>query len=279
VVSPVASENVSSWGYVEAFWDSSTFADDFLVFNHDGSSNGWEWYNGDNGGSSGNESVRMFNVFNTRGQVDELITPAFDLTQLTDATLQFRYSGAAMNGTPNDKLRIYSSKDCGETWTLREIMSEFELTNASFSSDGYVPNENSPWTVQSVGLSTHDDEPNVRIKFQWTAQGMSNNFYIDDITISGGTIGINEHNGDATWTLAPNPAHNSTRLTINTNGRANVQMKMFDLLGKEVRDLYNGELTKGAFNFDINLSNLETGIYIIRAMVNDQLLTERLFVD
>ena len=279
VVSPVTPDNQSNWGYVEAFWDSATFADDFLVFNHDGSSNLWEWYNQDNGGSSGNESVRMRNVGNSIGQIDELVTPAFDLSQLTDATLQFRYSGAAMNGTPDDRLRIYSSKNCGETWSIRETMSEFELTNASFSSEGYVPNENSPWTIKEVGLSSHDDEPNVRVKFQWISGGMSNNFYIDDITISGSAIGINEQRGDATWSLAPNPAHNTTRLTIKTNGRADVQMKMFDLLGKEVRNLYNGELADGAFNMDIDLTGLETGIYVIRATVNNQLLTERLVVD
>jgi PKD repeat protein len=279
IVSPVTPENQSNWGYVEACLVSATIADDFLVFNHDGSANGWEWYNADNGGFSGNGSVRMHNVFNTTGQIDEMITPAFDLSQLTDASLQFRYSGAAMNGEPSDRMRIYTSKDCGEKWSIRETMSEFELTNASFSSQGYVPNENSPWTVKEVNLSTHDDEPNVRIKFQWTAGGVSNNFYIDDITISGSAIGINEQRGDATWTLAPNPAHNTTRLTINTNGRSDVQMKMFDLLGKEVRSLYNGELANGAFNMDIDLSGLDTGIYVIRATVNNQLLTQRLVVD
>jgi hypothetical protein len=158
-------------------------------------------------------------------------------------------------------------------------MSDFELTNASFSSEGYSPNENSPWTIKSVPLSTHDDEPNVRVKFQWIAAGRSNNFYIDDITISGSTIGVNEQYGEANWILAPNPAHGTSRLTINTNGRADVQMKMYDLLGKEVRNLYNGELAKGAFNMDIDLTGLETGVYVIRATVNDQLLTERLIVD
>jgi PKD repeat protein len=282
VVSPVTPDNQSNWGYVEAFWDSASFADDFLVFDHDAdgdNDHGWQWYVGQNGGFSGSQSVKMRNIMNTRGQIDELVTPAFDLSQLTNATLQFRYSGAASNANPNDRLRIYSSKNCGETWTIRETMSDFELTNASFSSEGYSPNENSPWTIKSVPLSTHDDEPNVRVKFQWIAAGRSNNFYIDDITISGSTIGVNEQYGEANWILAPNPAHGTSRLTINTNGRADVQMKMYDLLGKEVRNLYNGELAKGAFNMDIDLTGLETGVYVIRATVNDQLLTERLIVD
>jgi hypothetical protein len=271
--------NQSSWGYVEAFWDSAAFQEDFIIFNHDGSQNGWEWYEGPDGGFSGSQSVRMFNTFNTARQIDELITPSFDLSGLSDPKLKFRYSGAAMNGTPEDELRIYSSDDCGESWRSRGSLSEQELTNAGFASVGYLPNENSPWSVAEFNLQEHDDEPNVRIKFEWTSGGISNHFYIDDINISAAPIGVEEHNGVATWTLAPNPASNSTRLTLNTNGRADVHMKMYDLLGKEVRDLYHGELARGSFNLDINLNGLESGMYLIKANVNDQQITERLIVE
>ena len=282
VVSSNQAEYQSSWGYVQAFWDSTSL-DDWYIVNHDGAVNGWEWFEAGNGGFSGDQSLRMYNLFNTRAQIDEIISPSYDLSNITDATLSFRYSGATMSPEPSDRLNVFVSKDCGKSWNNRTQgsgeFSGFELTNGGFAAEGYRPGENGPWTVKEIGLGTFDEEENLRIKFQWNAGGLGNHFYIDDITISGSPIGVEEQDVKATWKLAPNPASNSTRMTLDLGTRSNVHMKMYDLMGKEVRDLYHGELAKGSFNLDIDLAGLESGMYVIIANVNDQQITERLIVE
>lgn len=279
VSSNTADYNSSNWGYVEAFWDSAQFADKYYVFNHDGTANKWAWTSAHDAGYETDEAVRMWNFENTDSQVDELVTPSFDLSNVPNARLKFRYSGAAVNSTPMDQLDIFVSDDCGESWSPRGSLDGFELANQGLSDLPYVPNAGSIWDVEELTLGNADDKPNVRIKFRWTSGGPSNNFYIDDITLSGGTIGVEEHEGDAKLSLAPNPAKDVTRVTLDVSSRSQISMQLVDIVGKTVRNLYNGELNAGSFNLDVDVSGLDSGVYLMKVNVNNQLITERVVVE
>lgn len=279
VSSNTADYNGSSWGYVEAFWDSAQFANDYYIFNHDGEDAKWEWFNAPEAGFGTDEVVRMRNFGNFAAEVDELITPSFDLTGVADARLKFRYTGAAINSTPEDQLDIFVSDDCGESWSPRGSLDGFDLANNGLADLPYVPNAGSQWDVEELTLGNASDQPNVRFKFRWTSGGMSNNFYIDNITVSGGVIGVEEREGLASMKLAPNPATDVTRVTLDIASKSEVSMQLLDLVGKTVRDLYAGELAPGSFNMDVDVSGLESGVYLMKVNVNGQLITERVVVE
>ncbi len=275
IVSSIAAENQSSWGYVDAFWSEQDFLDDYYVFNQDGSDNKWEWYYGENGGSSGWESVRLYNLDNNLGEVDELISPSYNLSTLNSPSLQFRYSGAALDNTPDDELRVMVSKDCGESWSTRETISGFELTNAGMVAESYRPSANSTWTDVDVSLGTFASKENVRVKFRWVSGERSNNFYIDDVTIAGGLIGMEDLEDIIGLNIAPNPTTGFTSVTMNLKDPSHVQMELVDVLGREVKQIFSREMSNGSHKYDLDLSSFNTGVYFLRIQVGEDMLMKK----
>ncbi|MFT4544591.1 MAG: hypothetical protein ACI9UR_000694 [Bacteroidia bacterium] len=276
IVSSTTAQYQSSWGYVDSFWDEQAFNDDYVVFNQDGSDNKWEWYFGEDGGSTGWESIRMNNVDNGFSEVDELISPSYDLTTVNSPTLQFRYSGAAEDNTPADELRIMASDDCGESWSTRETFSGFELTNAGLVADSYRPSASSPWTDVSVSLGSFADESNVRIKFRWLSGNRSNHFYIDDITLAGSPLGMEDLERQIDLSIAPNPTTNSTAVTMSLPDAAKINLEIVDVLGRDARNILTRDMTNGTHKFDIDLSDYAAGVYYLRISVDNDMVIKKI---
>jgi len=275
IVSSNTAQNQSNWGYVDSYWNEQGFLDDYYVFNQDASDNKWEWYFGEDGGSTGWESVRIRNIDNTFGEVDELISPSYDLSALDNPTLQFRYSGAAVNNNPSDILRILVSKNCGKTWTERKEYDKFELVNAGLVSNGYQPDATSIWDDVEISLGSFNDEENLRIKFQWISGGPGNNYYIDDLTISGSPVGIIDLESRIDLNIAPNPTADMTTVTMSLKTAANVQLAIVDLLGKNVKNILSKEMSNGTHRFDIDLSTYDSGVYFLRIFVDENMLMKK----
>lgn len=272
IVSSTNAQYQSSWGYVESFWDENAFNNDYFVFNQDGSDNKWEWFFGQDGGSTGWESVRMYNVDNDLGSIDELISPSYNFDMLDNPTLQFRYSGAAIDNTPADQLRIMCSDDCGESWQTRETLSGFELTNNGLVPTSYRPNANSIWTPITVSLGSFSSDANVRVKFRWVSGDRSNNFYVDDITISGSPLGMDDLEGLIDLNVAPNPTTGFTSVTMSLPEEARIRMELVDIMGRSVQDLISRDMTNGTHKFDIDMTSFSSGIYFLRVSMNQHSL-------
>ncbi|MGE5621279.1 MAG: T9SS type A sorting domain-containing protein [archaeon] len=60
----------------------------------------------------------------------------------------------------------------------------------------------------------------------------------------------------------PNPFNPSTTIKFSLPQAGHYTMKVYDLLGKEVAVLINGELKEGNYNINFNAENLSTGVYI-----------------
>lgn len=276
IVSPLTAQYQSNWGYVDSYWSEQDFLDNYVVFNQDGSDNKWEWYYGPDGGSTGWESMRMFNLDNDFSEIDEIVSPSYDLSTLSNPTLQFRYSGAALDNTPDDQLRIMASDDCGESWTTRETFSGFELTNAGLVPESYRPNANSTWTDVSISLGTaFQNKPNVRIKFRWVSGRRSNNFYIDDLTISGAGLAMDDLERQIDLNVAPNPTTDITSVTMSLPDAAKVRMELVDILGKNVSPMFDKEMSIGTHRFDVDLSSRSTGIYYLRIFVDNDMVVKK----
>jgi hypothetical protein len=277
VVSSNTAQFQSDWGYYDTFWNESDFDSNYLVFDHDDTGKTWEFYSGNNGGSTGNESIRMVNYGNIAGRVDEFVTPSYNLSTVNNPTLKFRWSGAALNSTPADQLRIYVSTNCGESWGApRVTLTEFDLINSGVASNSYVPLSSSIWSDAEVSLgASASNASNVRIKFQWTAGGQGNNFYIDDITISGAPLSAEALEQEIGLNIAPNPTQNSTAISMVLDNESKVEMSMMDLTGRKVLDVNAGQMSQGAHRFDVDMSALSTGVYFLRVAVNNGILVKK----
>lgn len=59
----------------------------------------------------------------------------------------------------------------------------------------------------------------------------------------------------------PNPFNPVTNINFTIPAEGNVVVKLFDVLGKEVQNLVNGYFSSGTYNFLLNGSGLQSGVY------------------
>lgn len=69
----------------------------------------------------------------------------------------------------------------------------------------------------------------------------------------------------------PNPFNNQTKIKIDLPSYSDVELVVYDLLGKEVAIIYKGMLQQGSHEFEFNSLEITSGIYIL------QLRTDNLY--
>ncbi|MCX8055998.1 MAG: glycosyl hydrolase [Ignavibacteria bacterium] len=72
----------------------------------------------------------------------------------------------------------------------------------------------------------------------------------------------------------PNPFNSSTRITFSVNKDGVVKLKVYDLLGREVKTLFEDFLLAGTVqSIDFNGMDLSSGIYFVRLIQNEKIQT------
>lgn len=66
----------------------------------------------------------------------------------------------------------------------------------------------------------------------------------------------------------PNPFNPSTTINFSIPVNGNVELKLFDILGKEVQSLLKGTYNSGSYSLNFNGSNLQSGIYFYSLNLN-----------
>lgn len=59
----------------------------------------------------------------------------------------------------------------------------------------------------------------------------------------------------------PNPFNPSTQIRFSVVSRSDISLKIYDVLGKEIRQIANGIYEAGVYNVDFDASNLSGGVY------------------
>jgi PKD repeat protein len=219
------------------------------------------------------------------GDVDELITPSYYLSYVSNLQFSFQYSyatastSAALN---TQTLKVYSSTDCGQTWTVRWTRLGSALVIGGYTPFFYAPTAQSDWDYVTINLPSSLAQPNVRFKFEFTSPGdnIANNLYIDDINILGTNVGINENSSDAGFTVYPNPGDGNGTIAYSLNEQAPVQCDIFDLAGRVVRSVEQGEQSAGNYTMSVSdaTAPLATGTYMIRMTIGDKVTTRKYVV-
>jgi photosystem II stability/assembly factor-like uncharacterized protein len=137
------------------------------------------------------------------------------------------------------------STDLGNSWS--NIMDTVYAVQNSFT------------TLNSIAL---DKSGNI-----WIAGGggILTNSTVTSITKDG--IGLTSFNLEQNY---PNPFNPSTKINFSLNRNGFVKLKLFDVLGRVVREIYKGEMTAGHHQINFNAGNLASGTYIYSLQVNDQ---------
>ncbi|MDD5582971.1 MAG: lamin tail domain-containing protein [Candidatus Marinimicrobia bacterium] len=67
----------------------------------------------------------------------------------------------------------------------------------------------------------------------------------------------------------PNPFNPTTTIPLALPEAGRVKLVLYDISGRMVREIYNGDLDAGYHDFTLHIGNLASGVYIYRVQVND----------
>ncbi|MDG1148040.1 MAG: M43 family zinc metalloprotease [Crocinitomicaceae bacterium] len=230
------------------------------------------------------------------GSVDELITPSFDLRYTTGVTMSFKFSYAT-NGTQVDqiteKLKVYASTNCGESWVSRTISIDGTsiggsnsqgISGANIVTGGYAgysdytPTSNNDWKTGSVSINTSSAYDKVIFKFEFTASDVASNFYVDNINVNG-TLGlVSDEISALDLSVYPNPSNGEA---INVNYTAQDEAVTFILRDTQGKILSSETLeqTNTVVNHSLNNSaNLPAACYFLEIKTGEHTTTKKVVV-
>jgi PKD repeat protein len=247
----------TSWIGFEGFEETN---EDYLILS-DGQGNTWQ----ETPSAFTGSSAIVLNNFsgNPLASEDEFQLPSVDLSQMSNPKIYFRLSYKERSGK-SDQLRIYVSRDCGETWSMRYTKSGSALATVSGTqASSFTPSSTADWAQVDVNLSTFANDEHVLIKFRGTS-GEGNNIYIDDIQISG-PLGIDSDNAGFAFTVSPNPVVNQATVSLQVTTADNYRITLMDVTGKQVSVLQNGRLSVGKHIFTVSREMLKSaGVYLLQ---------------
>ena len=155
------------------------------------------------------------------------------------------------------------------TWTVNFYVDQVQ-TNAGFFP---IPIELYIYFVNSTDTTVRVMNSENQQSFSWTFDKQPANVYFDfnnEIVLKQAslTVGIDDDiTGKKDFELAqnyPNPASTSTEITYTLPGKADVNISLFDINGKEVRCFIKEQQEKGKHLIKADVSSLAPGVYYYR---------------
>lgn len=236
---------------------------------------------------TGSSSLMLNNYgISVEGDSDVFITPSYDLRFNAGLQLQFKYSyatAATAADLNSQTFKVWTSTDCGQTWTPRWTRNGSSVVTAGYSSGFFIPQNLGQWELITVNLpATFSNQANVRFKFTFGSpeDGVGNTLYIDDINILGTNVGINETADGSTFSVYPNPGDGNSTISYTLANESEVKCDIFDLSGRLVSSVDKGQ--QGAGNYTMALGTetapLSAGTYMIQMTIGDQVSTRKYVV-
>ncbi|HEY1038909.1 MAG TPA: M43 family zinc metalloprotease, partial [Bacteroidia bacterium] len=178
----------------------------------DNTSGGPGWAQTSSAAVTGTQSMMINNFTNTANSVEVLYTPSFNMAAINAAnpgsTFTFKVAYQRKTTSSSEKLQVFSSTNCGQSWNQRYTKSGSALaTVATANTSAFVPSS-SQWRTETVLTSAVSTQSNVLFKFVFTADAGAacNNIYIEDINISNPGVGLNEaFENQLNYSVYPNP--------------------------------------------------------------------------
>lgn len=155
------------------------------------------------------------------------------------------------------------STNNGNNWeTSTQISSSF--------SGAYYPN------IAVTGSKAH-------ILWHDVRNGSTNSELYYDFNPTGNTIGVTNISTEIpnAYLLSqnyPNPFNPSTNIKFALPVSGIVKLTLFDMLGREIETLVNGNLSAGTYNTDWNASNHSSGVYFYKLITGDFFETKKMIL-
>ncbi len=261
----------------ENFEDATFVANNYVPENYANNESKWELT--DKASYTGGLSYVLNNFDVEIYDIDAFTTPEYDLTSSFVSDLSFKYSLATKASYADeikDRLRVFYSTDCGETWRVMYNEQGLQLITAGNTSQYFVPNREEQWRevrVQIPNLAFNNGS--AMFKFEFTRDRYSNNLYIDDINLDDAYTSINEMSEENTnLSVYPNPTRGNVTVSLNIPSSENGNVKIFDMTGKLVFETQKS-FSAGENKFSIN-EKLSSGIYQLNVLAGRNTFQKKL---
>ena len=174
---------------------------------------------------------------------------------------------------------------------IQNVYLHFKMYNNAFDS---IPM--SPIAGQPDYYSTYFPVPVVK-----SATNLDYKYYISAKSVSGKTqnrpitapagywsfvykmeVGINENNKTSNHitlgNIYPNPASAISCIPVESNINTEIRISLHDMIGKEVHQIFEGEIEKGKKNFFVNAAQFAKGIYFIKLQSKNDTKIQKLII-
>jgi len=254
-----ADDLVNDWRVVSANENPSEWA-----FNTSSMSS-WEWFDGNN-----NACVMMSSKDGSSLTVENLISPSYNLSAYSKPAIKFKYTGAAVNTFPTNEVSVYYTTDCGNNWAFLGKLTNLHVARAGLYTTNYAPNGDWQDTVMTKNALKND---NVQFKFEYSNNGASNNFYLDDIEIGEEDNLLKDNIEPLTRiNVFPNPSLGDVNIVVSNVKDRNLTVTLVDILGNEVKNVFEGQAYQNNIQITTNLNSLDKGIYFINVSDGNTIL-------
>jgi hypothetical protein len=222
-----------------------------------------------------NTSLAYRSFTNTnKGQEAWLVSPVLDFSLAPQASVLFDVSYAT-RPTGIERLQIFSSTDCGLTYSETQydrIGTEFSSGPSSIS---WQPSLESDWQRDFVDLSDLAGKENVRLAFVITNEN-GNNMYLDNLEFYTSNNSNPPEVSSPYYVYASSSRLDAYNITFNLESRSDVQVYIYDLLGQKVAEQFLPNTLNQTY--PIEFANEVSGIYIIRLKMGNELSSTKIFV-
>jgi len=133
-----------------------------------------------------------------------------------------------------------------------------------------------PYSYEWSNGSTEEDLTNLSSgTYSYTVTDANGcTFVSDDITLmSTSTIDVEL---EQYIQVFPNPSNGKFVVDVELLQSSNVDIRIYDVIGRVIGKTYNAEIQKTTLSYD--LSNQAEGVYIMKILVDERLLTKRLVI-
>ncbi len=152
-----------------------------------------------------------------------------------------------------------------------QIMSrDFSYTVRASGDSLLVYNNNSEQLINTIDISSLNTPQNVFIDSPYV--------YIHQTTFT--TDVKDETQKPVAYNLQvyPNPFNPATNVFYTIPQRGLIEIKLFDVLGREVKEIFKGESEAGNHTLQIDGSDLSSGVYFVRFVSNNYVTTKKVLL-
>jgi len=266
---PVTSvtESFEGAGFPPAGWD---------IVNADGSIT-WQRVTGI--AKTGSASVMINNFdYDRIGEKDDLRLPTVNLSSSLDsAFLSFQVAAAAYSptNTPNnvwDTLEVLVSSDCGQTYTsLYKKWGSTLVTRSTPTTFAFVPIA-TDWRKDSINVSNLIGKSDLLFTIRNTT-GFENNIYLDDIRLR--TVTVNPNLKASGFLVTPNPTSGAIAVQFYPQPAGLKGIQLLDGIGRKLAEVSVGNNAANSL-YNFNLTGYPSGIYYVRAVFADKVVTKKI---